>query len=303
MLDRPSARNADCQEISGNGSVTYIVRVLIAGCGQVGQALGLRLARSGHAVWGVRRHASKLPPPIQGLSADLSRPETLRAVPPVDVLVYAASADSSSDAAYRSAYPLGLGNVLEALALTAAPPTRVLFVSTTAVYAQQNGEWVDETSATLPEHFSGLRTLEAEAVLAANASCGIAVRCGGIYGPGRTRLLDRVATGAARFPPGGPSYTNRIHLDDVVGTLAHLIALDSPETTYNCVDSDPADLKTVLEFLATQLGAPAPRAGQALPGERSRRTNKRCSNARLLGSGYTLKYPTYRDGYAALLEA
>ena len=111
------------------------VRTLIAGCGYVGCALGERLVAEGHEVWGLRRDCSGLPASFRAVAADLGNTSELRALPPdVDYLVYAASAGESSEAAYRRAYVLGLGNVLAAL--RGRPPRRAFFTSSTAVYAR-----------------------------------------------------------------------------------------------------------------------------------------------------------------------
>ena len=173
-----------------------------------------------------------------------------------------------------------------------------MFTSSTAVYAQADGEWVDERSPTLPTAFNGRRLLEAEQLLFAHAPGGVVLRLGGIYGPGRTRLLERVRRGEASYPPGTPAWSNRIHRDDCAGALAHLLELPDPEPVYLGVDNEPTCRRTLLEWLAARLDAPAPRPDPALPPPRS---NKRCSNARLCASGYRFRYPDFRRGYDASL--
>src|SRR5262245_17546426 len=137
--------------------------VLIAGCGDVGTRLGVALAADGDEVRGLRRNPDALPGPIHGVHGDLATGDGLRAAADgVQVLIYAAAADGFSDDAYRGAYVDGLHNVLDALAAARAPLERVLFTSSTAVYGQSDGSWVDETSPTDPQGFSGRRLLEAE---------------------------------------------------------------------------------------------------------------------------------------------
>jgi nucleoside-diphosphate-sugar epimerase len=126
------------------------------------------------------------------------------------------------------------------------------------------------------------------------------VRFGGIYGPRRTSLIDRVRTGRAVYRRRPPQYTNRIHRDDCAGALRHLLRLESLEKLYLGVDSDPADEETVLNWLAGAMGAPTPRAAGRGEG-RAVRGNKRCRNDRLLASGYAFRYPSFREGYTALL--
>ena len=138
-----------------------MAHILIAGCGYVGIELGMRLAAEGHAVWGLRRSAEGLPPGIRPVVADLMIPETLRHLPPgFDAIFYTAAPNGSEDAAYRAIYVDGLRHLLEALERQHQSPRRVFFTSSTAVYAQSAGEWVDETSPAEPRHFTGSRLLE-----------------------------------------------------------------------------------------------------------------------------------------------
>jgi nucleoside-diphosphate-sugar epimerase len=274
------------------------MKILIAGCGYVGTALGLRLAERGDQVWGLRRDPRALPASLRALAADLGSAEGLKAVEvlprDLDYVVYAASAGESSDAAYRRAYVVGLGNLLTAL--SPLPVRRVFFTSSTAVYAQADGEWVDESSATVPSHFAGLRTLEAEGALRAGPFPSTVLRCAGIYGPGRTRLIDAVRQGTAR---GSERYTNRIHRDDIAGAITHLIDHQLTDELLILGDDDPAPQHQVTRFLAERLGVSEPPPEPPEPGGRG--GHKRCRNDRLKATGYQLKYPTYREGYAAML--
>lgn len=284
------------------------MRILIAGCGYVGTALGEALAASGHEVFGLRRRVETLPAAILPVAADLSRPETLRAIPTgADLVFYTAAAGGGDDASYRAAYVDGLRNLLDALA--AHPPRLVLFTSSTGVYAQEDGEWVDEDSPAEPVHFSGRRLLEGERLLAASGIGAVVLRLGGIYGPGRTRLIDSVRGGRAQTKPGVPVYTNRIHRDDCVGALVHLAFAESPAPLYLGVDHEPAEESEVLRWLAARLGVPAPREAKPAreempPGAVAQRgrSNKRCRNARLEASGYQFRFPSFREGYEAVLR-
>lgn len=272
-------------------------RVLIAGCGFVGTALGERLVASGHHVWGLRRDPSGLPASFHKVAADLGQRSTLDTLPAsLDLLVYSASAGEASDAAYERAYVQGLGNVLGAA--RARGVRRVFFTSSTAVYAQSGGQWVDETSETEPVHFSGRRTLEAERLLLASGLPATVLRCAGIYGPGRTRLIEAVRQGTASM---SPRFTNRIHRDDIAGTIVHLIERDLRPEVLLLADDEPAPQRDVTTFLAAQLGVPLPAEAAAEPSARG--GDKRCSNARLRATGYALLYPTYREGYGAMLRA
>ena len=276
--------------------------ILLAGCGDLGTEAGLRFHALGHRVVGWRRSPAKLPSAIEGVAADLSAP----GLPPVPAdttaVVIAVAADSPSEEAYRASYVDGLTHVLDALERDGVQPGRVLFVSSTAVYGDAGGGWVDERTPAAPGGFSGRVLLEAEQLIQARfsgtATTATSLRLGGIYGPGRTRLIDQVRNSSAVIPED-VRYTNRIHRDDAAAAIVHLATMAArPEATYVGVDNDPADLGTVLRFLATEMGLTEPPAGDAGP---ARGGNKRCRNSLLLSTGFTFTYPTFREGYRAVL--
>lgn len=272
------------------------MRALIAGCGYVGTALAARLLDAGASVWGLKRNPGDLPVGMSPVAADLTDPTTLGGVPSdLDVVVYCPSAGQSSDEAYRRVYVEGLTNLCALPTIQMAQP-RLLFVSSTSVYGQDDGSWITETSPAEPLRFSGKRTLEAEQVALTSKLPAVILRCGGIYGPGRRRLLDAVRTGNASYDPSQPAFTNRIHRDDVAGALLHLMRLPTPEAIYLGVDCLPASREEVLCWLAEKLHAPRPKAVPTLESDREA-GSKRCSNARLLASGYRFSFPTFREGY------
>lgn len=275
--------------------------ILLAGCGDLGTEAGLRFAAAGHRVVGWRRSPEKLPAAIEGAAADLST----AGLPPVPAdttaVVVAVAADSPAEAAYRAAYVDGLSHVLDALERDGVTPRRILFVSSTAVYGDAGGGWVDEGTTPAPGGFSGRILREAEELLEkrlrGTGTAPVVLRLGGIYGPGRTRLIDQVRGGTAVI--ADPRYTNRIHRDDAAGAIVHLCTMaEEPAPVYLGVDDDPAELGDVLRFLASELGLEVPPSGSA--GE-ARGGNKRCSNALLRGTGFSFAYPTFREGYRDIL--
>jgi nucleoside-diphosphate-sugar epimerase len=277
--------------------------ILLAGCGDLGTEAGLRFAAAGHRVVGWRRTPAKLPAEIEGAAADLSTAD----LPPVPAdtaaVVVAVAADSPTEAAYRAAYVDGLSHVLDALARDGVTPRRVLFVSSTAVYGDAGGDWVDESTTPAPgSSFSGRILREAEDLLLTRlhgtSTTAVLLRLGGIYGPGRTRLIDQVRSGSAVIPED-KRYTNRIHRDDAAGSILQLCTMaEEPAPVYVGVDDDPAELGDVLRFLASELGLDVPPSGTV--GE-ARGGNKRCSNALLRGTGFSFAYPTFREGYRDIL--
>ncbi|HKA30981.1 MAG TPA: SDR family oxidoreductase [Candidatus Binatia bacterium] len=281
-----------------------VPRVLIAGCGDVGTTLGVLLAADGHEVFGLRRRPGGLPAPIRPLAGDLTDAASLTVIPdPVDLVAYTAAADRFDDEAYRRAYVDGIANLLGTIRARGTRPRRMLFTSSTAVYAQTDGGWVDESSPARPTSFSGQRVLQGERLVLASGVRAIVLRLAGIYGPGRTRIVDRVRSGAATCPDGPPRWTNRIHRDDCAGAARHLLTVEEPDPLWLGVDHEPAEECAVLDWLAARLGVLPPRRVPREPGAAGRpETSKRCSNRKLLASGYAFCYPTFRDGYAALVD-
>ncbi|MBT2587038.1 SDR family oxidoreductase [Arthrobacter sp. ISL-95] len=279
--------------------------VLIAGCGDLGTEVGLRFAAAGHDVVGLRRSPEKLPAEIRGVFADLST-ELPELPEDVDIVVVAIAADASTEEAYRTAYLNGIKNVLDALKRQAIEPRRILFVSSTAVYKDSGGAVVDESTPTEPTRFSGKVLVEAEDLLFSRTLPltniqPISLRLGGIYGPGRTRLIDQVRNGKAVIP-AQPRHTNRVHRDDAAAMIVHLTTMEAaPDSVYIGVDDLAAEMGDVMRFLASKMECPEPPtaapegASDAGPGD------KRCSNHRLRATGFELTFPSYKEGYRALL--
>jgi nucleoside-diphosphate-sugar epimerase len=278
-----------------------MARVLIAGCGYVGTALAARLAAEGHDMWTLRRSLTPPPRGVAGIRADLTDVDALRRLPPrLDSVFYTASADGTDDRSYRSAYVDGLRHLIAAL--DGHPIRRMVFTSSTGVYAQSDGEWVDEGSPAEPAGFSGKRLLEGERLLRLARFPATVVRFAGIYGPGRARLLERVRRGEASVPGGHPVFANRIHRDDCVGVLRHLMTLEHADPLYVAADEEPAETAVVLRWIAERLGVPPPNIDPFEDGSRyGRTTNKRVRSTRLLASGYRFRYPTFREGYGELI--
>ncbi len=267
---------------------------LIAGCGDVGNALANRLLADGCAVWGVRRRIDALAPGVEPWRIDLTDPRSFEAPPAAfDYLFYTASADRRDEAAYRAIYVDALRGLLVALRNAGSPLRRILFTSSTAVYGQNEGEWVDEESPTEPSGFNGRVLLEAEELITSAPEIGINVRLSGIYGPGRTRLVRKVWSGEASATQ---SWTNRIHVEDCAGALHHLLRLNDPAGLYLGSDDEPATTAEVVTWMSKELGVPAPPAAEA------ERANKRCRNTRLRETGYVFQYPTFRDGYPEIIR-
>jgi nucleoside-diphosphate-sugar epimerase len=277
-------------------------KCLIVGCGDIGVALAKILLAEGCEVWGLRRDCTDLPDCIHGIAADVSRIDTLEPLRSLsfDFVLVTLTPGAFNDSAYQQVYVKGLRNLLAVL--NPEKLQRLFYVSSTSVYHQCDGDWVDEDSLVRPSSFSGRRLLEAEALLTSSGLATTVIRFAGIYGPGRNRLIEQVSNGQG-CPESPPLYTNRIHRDDCVGFLAHLLRLQwqgqALQTCYIGVDNEPVTMWELKQWLAQQLGIAT---GQLLQESPTRRNSKRCRNRRMLASGYRLLYQGYRQGYGALLH-
>src|SRR5690606_32779806 len=241
---------------SGRFALNASPRILIAGYGRMGAALGKRLASEGCLVWGLSRSLPAQFSLVRFIQADLLNVASLSSLPtPLDYVFYLASCDSSELTAYRRAYVDGLQNLLDALERVRANVIRLFFSSSTGVYGQKEGEWVDESSIAAPDYPEGEILLEGERLVITGPVSGTVVRFGGIYGPERNRLLEQVTAGEAVCSYEA-RYTNHIHVDDCAGILRHLMTMEDPEPVYLAVDREPVERCEFLRWVAQQMDAP-----------------------------------------------
>ena len=263
---------------------------LLVGCGDLGSAIGLRLAGRGHHVLALRRNADRVPAPLRGLSVDLTRETPALPDLRADLLVVALTARPRTEAAYRATYVDGLARALDALAVTGHRPRRAVLVSSTAVHGGEP-TLQDETSQPQPSDGPGRMLLEAEELFADRLPGGTVLRLSGLYGGNSTRLVDTVREGRVQDPH---RWTNRVHREDAADAVVHLLTTKAhPDPLYLGTDDEPAQLGDVAAYIADRLGAPAPP-----PADPARGHGKRLSNARLRATGWAPTRPSYREGYA-----
>jgi nucleoside-diphosphate-sugar epimerase len=260
---------------------------IIAGAGDLGGRVAATLCNATHEVMSISRSAREMPVGVRSFAADLNTGEGLTKLPhQADSLIFCVAPDERTADAYRRLYVDGLQRLLAQCQFK-----RVIFISSTAVYAQDAGEWIDEQSLALADTFNGKVLREAESICAAHGQ-GIALRLTGIYGPGRNWMLRRAQADEA----GRAHWTNRIHVEDAVAAIVHISALLSTEKIY-CVNDDCPTLES--EVLAW-LREPAAKLGFEGAVES---TGRRVRNDLLRASGWQPKYPSYREGYLQLLNA
>ena len=192
-------------------------------------------------------------------------------------------------------------------ALKGAPPRLFIYTSSTSVYAQTDGGWVDEESLTHPPHENGKRLLQAEQLLRqAGEGCfkAVILRLSGIYGPERHALLDKIRGGAKILPGDGNRWINQVHRDDVVGAICFLMKskIQNPKSKiFNLSDDYPVLQRDYVNWVSQQLGRPpphfAPEAQTAkTAGRQGFQPNRRISNKTLRKLGWAPRHPTFQDG-------
>ncbi|WP_123539076.1 SDR family oxidoreductase [Halosimplex salinum] len=292
------------------------MRVAILGCGYVGLELGRQLSAADHEVVGVRRSEAGVDrieaTGFTGVQADVTDADALEAVPDADVVVFAASSGGRGADAAREVYVEGLQTAIDQFCGRADPPDRVVYTSSTGVYGDHDGDWVDEETAIDPTTAKTEVLAEAERIALERPTehdvDGTVARYAGLYGPDRYRL-DRYVDG-----PVTEGYLNMVHRDDAAGAVRYLLESDLARgEAVNVVDDEPVSKWAFADWLAEQCGEPAPSrrtvderlADEDLSEtvERRLRTSKRVSNGKLRELGYEFAYPTYREGYRAAVDA
>jgi nucleoside-diphosphate-sugar epimerase len=240
--------------------------------------------------------AQENPAAIEWLAADVTRPESLEHLPPgLTRVVVALSPGSRDEAAYRAVFIDGLRNVVRRLDRRTL--RRLVFVSSSAVYGDHGGDWVDESTPPAPPGMNGAVLLQAEQWLHAQDLPSTVLRLSGLYGPGRLQLLERLRAGQARVPRRIPHWANRMHADDAAAAIAHLLILPSAHAVYIGSDDTPLPIDVLYDYLCARLGCAPPAEGPAPAGVGS----KKLCNARLRDSGFALSWPDARQGYSALM--
>ena len=301
------------------------LKILFAGCGDIGLRTITKLQTVGSdPVWQVlamRRNLEKLPKSIDSVAGDVRDSDSfwrLLEDKNIYALVVTLTPSDMSDEGYRDSYVMAAQSIKAAVEKCSRPPSLIIWVSSTGVYGQSEGEWVDELAAASPTSFRGKRLLEAENIIDSLSVASVVVRFSGIYGPGRNRLISQVKRGelAPKLPV---AWTNRIHAEDCAGVIAHLLGKFSRgeflEKRYIATDNKPVPAHEMQHWLANEMGF---ESGENSKGSehsssknnssemnqpiKPRAGSRRCSNQRLLKSGYEFLYPTYREGYRALLN-
>ncbi|MFP5441861.1 MAG: NAD-dependent epimerase/dehydratase family protein [Gammaproteobacteria bacterium] len=285
--------------------------VLFAGFGDLGREAGRLLAGAGLHVVALRRTPDAGAPGVTAHAVDLREPFRLPPLPELPAAVVIAVSPGRHDPDdYQATYVGAVQHTLRALQASGAKPKLVLFVSSTGVWSESADLWISEDTPARPDSWTGETMLRAEQALFAGPYPAVALRLGGIYGPGRYMLVRKAeAILAGHEPVPAPAYTNRIHRDDAARMIAFLVnralagaALDK---VYNGVDNEPSLNVDVLAYIGdllqgrapgeTDITAKAPPPNVAVGG-------KRVGNARIRALGFQFGYSDFRSGYAAVVK-
>ena len=283
------------------------MRRLIFGCGYLGAYVARRWQAQGDEVFAVTRSAERAERLAQrGLRtivADVTNPSTLDELPEVDVTLYAVGRDRSSPHSMHEVYVDGLKAVLQSLENRTA---RFIYISSTSVYGQTDGGWVDENSPCEPAGENGRICLEAENALRESplAERSVILRLAGIYGPGRLPNRHALVSGEP-IAASLEGYLNLIHVDDAAEVSAVAADHSRPSSLYLVSDGRPMMRREYYAEAARLLSAPPPQftdPREESPKQLRAATNRRISNAKMLAElEVELAYPSYREGLASAL--
>ena len=276
-------------------------RILIAGCGYVGEATADLFHAEGWEVEGWTASSE---------SADRlrSKPYVVRAVDfsevlsldlssaDFDAVIHCASSGGGGADAYRRVYLNGARTLANAF-----PRALLVFTSSTSVYAQSDGEWITEQSAAEPQRETGRVLRETEEFVLAHG--GIVARLAGIYGPGRSALLRKFLSGEAVLDATSDRFSNQVHRDDIAAALLLLVRRyvraprlqNSHLRIFNVADGNPLSVRDCYTWLARHMHRPLPpESAAALPRKRGN-SNKRVNSAKLQALGWSPMYPTFES--------
>ena len=273
--------------------------VLIVGCGDLGQRLGLQLRSEGWQVSAMRRRSSQLPEGFDAIQGDYTQRADLEGLVSLqpDYVVFTPLPAARDSAGYYQGYAAPVMLMAE-LGLLSSVKGGVL-VSSTRVFAEADGGWVDESSPLSQSDLLAASIIEAERQFLAACTGATVLRASGIYGDWPGMLIQRLQKGLCS--PDPERISNRIHREDLAGIMAFCLRrLESGTTNdpvYIASDHLPSRVGEIETWLINGLGL-ATKTGVAP----SRLANRRCSSQRLRDAGYRFRYPDYRAGFSALIS-
>lgn len=274
-------------------------QVLMIGCGDIGTRVGRALAGYGWDVAGMRRNPQGLPTGITPFAGDYTRADGFAAVSRLrpDYIVFSPLPAGRDVAGYQRGYLEAIHNIADSG--VAEYTKRLIFISSTRVYAESAGGWVDESSPLTTSDDAALAIIAAEQAAQQRWATTV-LRASGIYGDLPGMLLQRVLS--EQGSDDLSRWSNRIHRQDLADVATDVLLRDAARIDVPQLlivsDDSPALLIDVERGLAKSLG----KTLKSVASGRRVRANRRCSNGVLRAAGFKLNYPTWRDGYCAVLS-
>jgi nucleoside-diphosphate-sugar epimerase len=288
--------------------------IMIFGCGYLGTAVARYFLGAGARVGALTRNAQiadKLGAlgVSEVIKAELDAPGWIDDIKgEYQVVLNCVSSAGGGVAGYRKSYVEGMRQILNWV--REVPVERFLYTSSTSVYPQDGGVWVDESADLAGASQTGSLLAESERLIEADAALFDAwyvFRLSGIYGPGRHYLLKQLREGDGVIPGRGDYFMNMIHLDDIVQAIVCAAAGTAASGIYNLSDGAPEKKEIVLAYLAKQLDFPVPRFAPDQISPRLKRRGGRMPDRRIANRkarevlGWSPSYPSFKEGYASIL--
>ena len=277
------------------------MRTLIIGCGYTGETLGERLSSKGHEVTGICRNntnnARLTELGILPLNLDITKTSEIQKIPNDynNVIISVSSSRGGLDA-YKNVFGQGIINISNWLR-TQSSINSTVFISSTSVYRETKGEWVNEDNNNPPSNPTSKALWNAEQIVTKTGKPTTILRSSGIYGPERGYLFNQYMKGIAKIDGKGERFINMVHRNDLVEAI--IKSLSKPGGTYNITDDEPVTQFEFFKWLSSTTGRPMPPNAPPIdPATRKRGiTNKRVSNYLFKQKfGYNYIYPTFREG-------
>ncbi|HEY4313542.1 MAG TPA: SDR family oxidoreductase [Pirellulales bacterium] len=280
---------------------------LIVGCGYLGLRVAERWLDAGHEVFAVTRSRERAAGfakrGLRPIVADVMRLDSLVGLPAASSILYAVGYDRKQSFGIEEVYLRGLVNVLNALPTNAG---RVVYVSSTGVYGDCGGAWIDEHTPCFPERAGGRACLAAEEALLSHprGANAVVLRMAGIYGPGRIPNREALQQGRT-IPAPAAGWLNLIHVDDAASVVLAAEKVARGPRYYLVSDGRPVARRDYYRQLAQLLEAPPPRfiaPDATLPSAVRAASDKRVSNSRLRNElGVHFAFPSFREGLAGIV--
>lgn len=269
--------------------------ILVVGAGYLGTAIAREFKSKKQRVYAVTRSQEKAAAfekeEILPVLADLNQPETLKAIPAAHFIIISVAPDISDETNYRKIYLEGIQNFLQSRAKLPRPYLVVL-ISSTSVWKDQNGGWVDENEPADADTEKAKILMASEKLVLESGLPAVIFRLSGIYGPGRNRLVSKRVPAAEH-----DGYMNMIHVEDAAKAVQVLFKTAKEGSVILGTDEEPVLRSEFYRWLAEKTGQAFPQIDQKAP-----LTGKRLRNQKLKDLGFKFQYPTFRQGYEGFLK-